>query len=113
MKKYWALLFVAAFLEVLWVIGLAHAHNFWQWFFTIILIILSNYFMIKVTQVLPTGTVYAVFVGLGSAGTVISEILFFGEPLNWIKLLLILVLLIGVIGLKLITDAEKNTKESL
>lgn len=50
------------------------------------------------------GTVYAVFVGLGIAGTVFSEILFFGEPFKVGKVLLILFLLAGVIGLKLVTD---------
>ncbi len=101
--------FVAAFLEIFWVIGLAHAYDFWTWTGTIIAIIVSNYLMITAAQVLPAGTVYAVFVGLGTAGTVVSEILFFGEPFKWKKTLLILILLIGVIGLKLVTD--NNSEE--
>jgi len=108
MNKNWIKLFVAAFFEVFWVIGLAHAYDFWTWTATIILIILSNYLMISVAQVLPAGTVYAVFVGLGAGGTVIAEILFFGEPFRWAKIFLIAVLLSGVIGLKLFTDSENN-----
>ncbi|ALX48626.1 DMT family transporter [Lentibacillus amyloliquefaciens] len=111
MNKNWIKLFVAAFLEVFWVIGLAHAYDFWTWTATAILIILSNYLMITVAQVLPAGTVYAVFVGLGAGGTVIAEILFFGEPFRWAKIFLIAVLLSGVIGLKLVTDNESDEVE--
>jgi paired small multidrug resistance pump len=55
---------------------------------------------------LPVGTVYAVFVGLGTAGTVLSEIIFFGEPVKVEKMILILLLLVGVLGLKLLTKDD-------
>ncbi|MBS4161708.1 QacE family quaternary ammonium compound efflux SMR transporter, partial [Klebsiella pneumoniae] len=45
---------------------------------------------------------------LGTAGTVLCEIILFNEPANLIKLLLIGVLLCGVIGLKLVTHEEKE-----
>ena len=108
MNRNWLKLFVAALFEVVWVIGLAHAYNFWTWAATIALIILSNYLMITVAQVLPAATVYAVFVGLGAGGTVIAEVLFFGEPFRWAKIFLITILLLGVIGLKLVTDKESD-----
>jgi len=76
------------------------------WTGTIIALVLSNYLMITAGQVLPAGTVYAVFVGLGTAGTVIAELLFFGEPFQWAKILLIAILLIGVTGLKTVTDND-------
>lgn len=62
--------------------------------------------MIMAGRKLPVGTVYAVFVGLGTTGTVFSEILFFDEPLKMEKILLILVLLAGVVGLKLVTKDQ-------
>lgn len=111
MNQNWIKVFIAAFLEIFWVIGLTHSYDFWTWSGTIILIIVSNYLMITAAQVLPAGTVYAVFVGLGTAGTVIAGVLFFGELFNWGKIILITTLLIGVIGLKLVT-AEK-TKEGV
>lgn len=104
MDKNWVKVLVAAVIEVLWVIGLTHAYDFWTWTGTIIAIIISNYLMITAAKVLPAGTVYTVFVGLGTVGTVVSEILFFGEPFKWEKILLIAILLTGVIGLKLVTD---------
>lgn len=111
MSKAWVKLFIAAFLEVFWVIGLAHAFNMLTWTVTIMLIIISNYLMISVAQVLPAATVYTVFVGLGAGGTVIAEILFFGEPFSWIKVLLIGLLLVGVVVLKQITADQEKSKE--
>lgn len=106
--KSWLKVLLASLLEVFWVIGLAHADAFWEWAGTIIAIVICNYLLIKATSTLPTGTVYAVFVGVGTAGAVLSEILFFGEPFNILKILLIVLLLVGVIGLKLVTDDQKE-----
>jgi paired small multidrug resistance pump len=113
MKTDWIKVFIAAFFEVLWVIGLKHADDFWTWTGTVISIVISFYVMIMAGRKLPVGTVYAVFVGLGTAGTVLSEILFFGEPFKVEKVLLILLLLAGVIGLKLVTkDKVQEGDES-
>ena len=87
---------------------MAHSYNFWTWTGTIIAIILSNYFMITAAQELPAGTVYSVFVGIGTGGTVVLEILLFNEPFQWEKVILIIFLLVGVIGLKLETDKEEK-----
>lgn len=106
MNKDWATVFIAAFFEVFWVIGLKHAYDFWTWLGTTISIFISFYFMIMAGRKLPVGTVYAVFVGMGTAGTVLSDIVFFGEPFNIGKISLIIVLLVGVIGLKLVTKDE-------
>ncbi|PYF08542.1 DMT family transporter [Ureibacillus chungkukjangi] len=108
--KAWLKVLLASLLEVFWVIGLAHADEFWEWAGTILAIGICNYLLIKATSELPTGTVYAVFVGLGTAGAVLSEIMFFGEPFNIVKILLIILLLIGVIGLKLVTDNGQEEK---
>ncbi|MED3561541.1 QacE family quaternary ammonium compound efflux SMR transporter [Bacillus sp. MUM 116] len=106
MNVNWMKVFIAAFFEVFWVIGLKHADNFWTWAGTVISIFISFYALIMAGRKLPVGTVYAVFVGLGTAGTVFSEIIFFGEPFKVEKIILIVVLLIGVIGLKLVTKDE-------
>ncbi len=113
MNTNWSKVFIAAFFEVFWVIGLKHANDFWTWTGTVISIIISFYLMIMAGRKLPVGTVYAIFVGMGTAGTVLSEIIFFGEPIKVAKILLILLLLAGVIGLKLVTkDKELEGAES-
>lgn len=104
MNTEWIKVFVAAVFEVFWVIGLKHADDVSTWIGTILSIIISFYVMIMAGRKLPVGTVYAVFVGLGTAGTVLADFFFFGEPFSISKILLILLLLTGVIGLKLVTD---------
>lgn len=84
-------------------IGLKHADDFWTWTGTVISIIISFYLMIMAGRKLPVGTVYAVFVGLGTAGTVFADIAFFGEPFKLAKTILVMILLAGVVGLKLVT----------
>ena len=110
MNKHWLKVFIGAFFEIIWVSGLKNADSFWMWLITLAAICISFYMMIDASRYLPVGTVYAVFVGLGTAGTVIAEILFFGEPVKLMKILLILLLLIGVIGLKVVTDEEPTKK---
>jgi paired small multidrug resistance pump len=113
MNTNWVKVVVAAFFEVFWVIGLKHADDFWTWTGTVIAILVSFYLMIMAGKKLPVGTVYAVFVGLGTAGTVFSDIVFFDEPFKVAKVLLILILLGGVVGLKLVTeDTDKEGVES-
>ncbi|AUJ62057.1 multidrug efflux SMR transporter [Bacillus velezensis] len=107
----WGLVVIAAVFEVVWVTGLKHADSALTWSGTITGIIISFYLLIKATDSLPVGTVYAVFTGLGTAGTVLSEILLFKEQADPAKIVLIGVLLIGVIGLKLVTQDKPETKE--
>lgn len=109
MNTNWIKVVIAAFFEIFWVIGLKHADDFWAWTGTVISMIVSFYLMIMAGRKLPVGTVYAVFVGLGTAGIVFSDIIFFGKPFKVAKIILILVLLAGVIGLKLVT--KDNVKE--
>ena len=106
------MVFSAGIVEVAWVSGLNHASTFLEWSGTILAIVISFYVLIYTTKQLPIGTVYAVFTGLGTAGTVIAEIILFNEPINLVKILLILVLLIGVIGLKMVTDEGTNQEEA-
>jgi paired small multidrug resistance pump len=108
MNKEWMKVFIAAFFEVFWVIGLKHADDVWTWIGTAVAIAVSFYLMIMAGKTLPVGTVYAVFVGLGTAGTVIADILFFGQDFNIAKIGLIALLLIGVVGLKLVTKEQEE-----
>ena len=110
MNKTWLQVVVAAFFEVGWVIGLKHATSTLEWILTVIAIIVSFYTLIAASSKLPVGTVYAVFVGLGTAGTVIADIVLFDEPVKVLKLALIGVLLVGVIGLKLVSHDDGGEK---
>ena len=86
----WGLLVIAALFEVGWAVGLKLSDGFTKLIptaFTIITFIL--------------GTAYAVWTGIGAAGTVIVGILFLGEPRDIVRLLCLVLIVAGVVGLKL------------
>lgn len=108
----WLKVILAGLVEIIWVTGLNNADSIFSWLFTLIFIILSFYLVINATKSLPVGTVYAIFVGIGAAGTVIVDILFFNQPFTFMKILLVTLLIIGIIGLKISTtdDVEGGSK---
>ncbi|WP_435920800.1 DMT family transporter [Paenibacillus sp. DYY-L-2] len=108
MNKTWLSVIIAAFFEVGWVIGLKHANGILEWGATVIAIIVSFTLMILASRSLPVGTVYAVFVGLGTAGTVLADIVLFGAPVQAGKMVLIGTLLLGVIGLKMLSKEKQE-----
>jgi paired small multidrug resistance pump len=108
-NRYWMYVLFAGILEILWVTGLKYSGTTLQWVGTVTAIILSFSAIILATKSLPVGTVYAVFAGMGTGGTVLVEMLIFGEPFSLIKILLIILLLCGVIGLKVITSEGTET----
>lgn len=108
MNKIWISVVIAAFFEVGWVIGLKHADSVLEWGGTLIAIIISFYLMIMAGRDLAVGTVYAVFVGLGTAGTVLAEIILFDAPVISAKLVLIVLLLSGVISLKMLSNQKEK-----
>lgn len=109
-NKEWLLVFIAVVFEVGWVVGLKHAAAVFEWVATIVAIAVSFGLLIRAGKRLPIGTVYAVFVGLGTAGTVIIDALIFAEPLRLSVVLLIVLLLTGVLGLKVTTEPVQNER---
>jgi paired small multidrug resistance pump len=105
MNRSWLLLVLAGLAEVGWVVGLKHAGSAGEWLLTAVAIAISFGGLIYVSNLLPVGTVYAVFTGIGAAGTVLAETVFFGMPFEPVKAALIVLLIVGVAGLKL-TDGK-------
>ena len=62
---------------------------------------ISMYLLVKVTQELPVGTAYAVWTGIGAAGTVLVGIFLFHEPATFGRLFFLTTLIVSIIGLKL------------
>lgn len=100
----WFKVILAGLIEILWVTGLNAADSLFSWTCTIIVIIISFFLVISACKHLPVGTVYAVFVGIGAVGTVAVDMIFLGDPFNFLKVGLIILLVIGIIGLKLSTE---------
>jgi quaternary ammonium compound-resistance protein SugE len=64
---------------------------------------LSMYLLYKATQVLPMGTAYAVWTGIGAVGTVIVGVVFFKEPTDFWRMFFIATLISSIIGLKIVS----------
>ncbi|WP_418178713.1 quaternary ammonium compound efflux SMR transporter SugE [Aliarcobacter lanthieri] len=103
----WIILFLAGIFEVVWAIGLKYSEGFTKLtpsIITIVTMIISFYLLSLALKSLPLGTAYAVWVGIGTIGTVIAGIFLFGESMNIIRVISILFILLGIIGLKLTTN---------
>lgn len=84
----WIILAFAGLLEVCWAIGLKYTEGFTKLGasgFTLICLALSMYLLAKASQVLPIGTAYAVWVGIGALGASIVGILVLKEPVSVAK----------------------------
>ena len=100
----WFLLFVAGLLEVVWAIGLKHTQGFTKLgpsIVTLIAMIASFYLLSVALRTLPIGTAYAVWVGIGAVGTAIAGVILFQEPATPLKLVSLLLVVAGIVGLKL------------
>lgn len=111
LSKHWILVYVAVIFEVSWVAGLKYAQHPLTWTGTVLSILISFYLLIRATNFLPISTVYAVFTGLGAAGSVFVESIFFDAPFSLLKISLCGVLITGVIGLKFSTDEDKSAQK--
>lgn len=106
MNRYWIMLALAGICEVGWVSGLKHANAAFEWLLTAVAIALSFWGLLAASNKLPVGTVYAVFTGIGAAGTVLAESLLFGLPFSAAKIGLIAMLIVGIAGLKWTAEAR-------
>ncbi|MBX9849154.1 MAG: quaternary ammonium compound efflux SMR transporter SugE [Rhodocyclaceae bacterium] len=103
----WFILILAGLLEIGWAVGLKYTDGFtrlWPSVFTILAICLSLGLLGIAVKDLPVGTAYAVWMGIGTVGTVIFGIVFFGESASLLRLASVGLILLGVIGLKLATQ---------
>ena len=107
----WGALIFGSMIEWIWVSGLKYADTFALHALTAGTIIASFSLMLIAVKKIEVSIAYSIFVGLGTAGVVISEILVFGEPFDMLKILFIFTLLLGVIGLKLVSKEDNDEKE--
>lgn len=103
----WIILIIAGLFEVGFASCLAKAKETTGlaatgWFTGfLVCLTLSMVLLYKATQSLPIGTAYAVWTGIGAAGTAVVGILFFREPADFWRLFFISTLIISIIGLKI------------
>ncbi len=100
----WIYIFIASFFEITWAVGLKYSQSFTKLvpsIITAICMVLSYVFLSLGVKNLPLGTAYAVWTGIGAAGTAFYGIMFFDESKDLIRLFFIFLIIVGIIGLKL------------
>jgi len=101
---FWIYLFIAGLFEIGWAIGLKYTAGFtklWPSVITIVGMILSFYFLSTAVKTIPIGTAYAIWTGIGAVGTAILGIILFGESKEIIRIFFIMLIVIGIVGLKI------------
>jgi quaternary ammonium compound-resistance protein SugE len=104
----WLLLFSAGCVEIIFAISLKYNEGFTKLIPSIITAISgasSFYLLTMAIRVLPLGTAYAVWTGMGAVGVAIVGVILFKEAADWTRLLSISLVIAGIIGLKL-TDTQ-------
>src|SRR5690554_522576 len=100
----WVMLLVAGLFEVGWAIGLKYSEGFtrlWPSVGTLLAMGVSFWLLATAMKSLPVGTAYAVWVGIGAIGTVLLGIMLLGEPASVGRLVSIMLIVAGLVGLKL------------
>jgi quaternary ammonium compound-resistance protein SugE len=105
----WLILIIAGFFEVGFATCLGKAKettgsaSIWWMVVFFLSLSISMYLLYKATQTLPIGTAYAVWTGIGAAGTVLVGIFMFKEPAEFWRLFFLTTLVASVIGLKFVS----------
>ncbi|WP_081417177.1 DMT family transporter [Paenibacillus sp. Soil522] len=102
----WIFLLLAGFLEVGWTFGLKYSEGFTQLvpsIITVVLLAASFMLFARAMRTIEIGVAYAMFTGMGTAGTVIAGILVLHEPADFWRLFFITLLIAGIVGLKLVS----------
>ena len=100
----WTVLGLAGILEIGWAVGLKYTDGFTRWLpsaLTIVAMAGSMWLLAIALRSIPIGTAYAVWTGIGAAGTAVFGILLFAEPATALRLASIGLIVAGIAGLKL------------
>lgn len=104
----WVVLFVAGLFEIGWAVGLKYTDGFtklWPTVGTGVSLVLSMALLGWAVKTLPLGTAYAVWTGIGAVGTAIFGIVVLKEPATAARLICLVLIVSGILGLKLFTPA--------
>ena len=102
----WFVLFIAGLCEIGWAVGLKYTEGFsrlWPSTATVLAMVASVTLLGWSLKVLPLGTAYAVWTGIGVVGTAILGMVLFGESREALRLASIGLIVAGIVGLKLLT----------
>ena len=101
----WLYVFIAGVFETVWAIGMKYSDGFsrpWPSVLTIAAMLISFVLLSYAMKTLPVGTTYAVWTGIGAAGTALMGMLLFGESREAARILCIGLIIAGILGLRLV-----------
>ena len=99
----WTCLIIAGLLEIGWAVGLKYTDGFsrlWPSVVTVAAMIASFALLAQALKTIPIGTGYAVWTGIGAAGTALFGMAFLGESREVLRIVCIVLIVAGVLGLK-------------
>jgi quaternary ammonium compound-resistance protein SugE len=99
----WVWLIVAGLLEICWAVGLKYTDGFSKLapsVVTVVLMLASFWCLAQAVKGLPLGTSYAIWTGIGAVGTAIAGIVLFKEPATAARLVCMVLIVAGIVGLK-------------
>ena len=105
----WIILCIAGLFEVAFAFCLGKAKEttgtemYWWYAGFLVALSISMGLLMKATQILPIGTAYAVWTGIGAVGTAVVGIVVFKEPATFLRLLFLTTLIGSIIGLKAVS----------
>lgn len=100
----WISLLLAGICEIGWAVGLKYTERFtrfWPSVGTAASMLVSMWLITIALQVIPMGTTYAIWTGIGAAGTALLGMALFGEPATMARIASIVLIVAGIVGLKL------------
>jgi len=100
----WIILLIAGLFEIAWAIALKYSEGFtklWPSVAFDITAFLSFVCLAYALRTLPVGTSYAIWTGIGAVGIAVFGIVWLGEPVNTIRVACILLIVLGIAGLRL------------
>ncbi|MEE2691080.1 MAG: multidrug efflux SMR transporter [Pseudomonadota bacterium] len=102
----WLSLLVAGFFEIGFTTSLKLSEGQTKLFWTVsfyFCVVASFYFLDQAVRSIPMGTAYAVWTGIGAAGTALIGIFFFKEPATFLRLAFLIMLIGSIVGLKAVS----------
>src|SRR5262245_207822 len=105
----WGILVIAGLLEIVWSIGMKYSDGFtrfWPSFVTIIAAWISFWLLANAMKILPVGTAYATWTGIGAIGAAVLGMVLFKEPATVPRIACIALIVAGIVGLKLLGSNE-------
>ncbi|WP_295555804.1 multidrug efflux SMR transporter [uncultured Hyphomicrobium sp.] len=103
----WVYLLLAGAFEISFTTAMRFTEGFtklWPSLLVLALATVSIYFVTKASELIPLGTAYAAWGGIGAIGTVVIGILYFDEPMTLWRMVFLTTLILSIAGLKLVTD---------